>query len=219
MKKKSWYIVPLLLIILFLLGPIIHNTNKAHSPVPVNTAGSVARAPTPAPGPAGEPGNTDPAPPASDDVNSSSGNSGATITTAPASTAEPGKESLSSPAETPDSQAVTVNIAVVGKGGELLFGPGQVEIPANNQRETTALGVLAATGLQYEVSKRYPDFIEAIAGQRNKGQAGWLYKINEEVPLVAANKKTVAAGDYVIWWYSSSINAPPPIWEELQALE
>ncbi len=78
----------------------------------------------------------------------------------------------------------------------------------------TALGALEATGVSYEVSKRWPDFVETIAGQRNKGQAGWLYKVNEEVPLVAAGKKQLAAGDRVIWWYSRSINNPAPVWEQ-----
>lgn len=208
MKKTLLFLAPLLLIILCLLGPVIQNNNHAQNPVPVDAAGSIANPPAPAPKPPGETGNESPAPPAAGDVTKA-------VTTVPASSEEPGKEPQSSPAESPEDKQVAVNIAVVGKDGEMLFGPGQVNNLEENQQNTTALGVLAATGLPYEVSKRYPDFVEAIAGQRNKGQAGWLFKVNDEVPLVAANKKTVTAGDYVIWWYSSSINAPPPDWKQL----
>lgn len=214
MNKKLLFALPLLLVILCLLGPVIYKNNQDQNPVPVDAGGSAASLPATVPESPEETGNAGPALPATGNINSPSGNT-EEVTPAPAPPAGSGKESPSSPVEPAKDKTVTVNIAVVGKDGELLFGPGQVEIPEYTQRGNTALGVLAATGLSYEVSKRYPDFVESIAGQRNKGQAGWLYKVNEEVPLVAANKKTVAAGDYVIWWYSSSINAPPPIWEEL----
>jgi hypothetical protein len=114
----------------------------------------------------------------------------------------------------PDSDAVEVNIVVVGSDGEVLFGPSSVKLKEKEGWGVTALGALEATGVSYEVSKRWPDFVETIAGQRNKGQAGWLYKVNEEVPLVAAGKKQLAAGDRVIWWYSRSINNPAPVWEQ-----
>ena len=114
----------------------------------------------------------------------------------------------------PDSDAVEVNIVVVGSDGEVLFGPSSVKLKEKEGWGVTPLGALEATGVSYEVSKRWPDFVENIAGQRNKGQAGWLYKVNEEVPLVSAGKKELAAGDRVIWWYSRSISNPAPLWEE-----
>ncbi|OPX87967.1 MAG: hypothetical protein A4E53_02263 [Pelotomaculum sp. PtaB.Bin104] len=108
-----------------------------------------------------------------------------------------------------------VNVAVVGKSGELLYGPGAVKLSKSNSPGATALGSLEATGLPFDFSRRYPDLVEAIAGLRNKGQAGWLYKINDDVPLIAAGKKPVQANDRVIWWYSDSINDPPPSWDKL----
>lgn len=213
MKKKLWYIIPLLLLLLGLLGPAVLNNNHGQGPAPADSTNSVADIPIEEP--SGKTGRIDTAVQSTaGETNASSGKIGASTTTP--SSAETGKEPLSSPAESTESQAATVNIAVVGKDGELLFGPAQLTLP-DNHRATTVLGVLAATGLSYEVSKRYPDFVESIAGQRNKGQAGWLYSVNNEVPLVAANKNKVAAGDHVIWWYSNSINDPPPSWEQLHA--
>ncbi|MEW6423236.1 MAG: DUF4430 domain-containing protein [Bacillota bacterium] len=109
-----------------------------------------------------------------------------------------------------------VGIAVVGMNGELLYGPGNVTVTEKNVWGITALGALDATGLPYTMSTRWSNFIEAIAGQHNKGQAGWMYKVNEEIPLVAADQKPLKAGDKVIWWYSKSMNAPPPNWGELE---
>ncbi|MFZ5634067.1 MAG: DUF4430 domain-containing protein [Bacillota bacterium] len=108
-----------------------------------------------------------------------------------------------------------VGIAVVGMDGELLYGPGNVTVTKKNMGEVTALGALDATGLPYTMSTRWSGFVEAVAGQRNKGQAGWMYKVNGEIPLVAADQKTVKAGDKVIWWYSKSMGDPAPNWDVL----
>ncbi len=78
------------------------------------------------------------------------------------------------------------------------------------------MDALEATGLPYDVSSRWPDLVEVIAGQRNKGQAGWMYKVNETVVMSAANKKQIASGDKIIWWYSESIDNPPPEWSGLE---
>jgi len=66
------------------------------------------------------------------------------------------------------------------------------------------------------MSSRFPDLVVAVAGQRNKGQSGWMYKVNDEVPLVAASKRKLQEGDRVIWWYSTSISNPPPEWNSLK---
>lgn len=138
---------------------------------------------------------------------------------APAASVQPAGSAPIAPAApaapaVPGSNAVEVNIVVVGSDGEVLFGPASVKLQEKEGWGVTPLGALEATGLSYEVSKRWPDFVESVAGQRNKGQAGWLYKVNEEVPLVSAGKKQLAAGDRVIWWYSRSITNPAPVWEE-----
>jgi hypothetical protein len=111
---------------------------------------------------------------------------------------------------------IRVSVAVVGKKGELLFGPAEVVVRADSIWGITALGALDATGLPYEMSPRFPDLVVAVAGQRNEGQSGWMYKVNDEVPLVAASKRKLQEGDRVIWWYSTSISNPPPEWSSLK---
>lgn len=108
-----------------------------------------------------------------------------------------------------------VGIAVVGKDGELLYPPGYVTLTPRDTWGITALGALEATGLPYTPSTRWFGFVEAVAGQRNKGQAGWMFAVNGEIPLVAADEKPVKAGDKVIWWYSKNIGAPTPSWDDL----
>lgn len=109
----------------------------------------------------------------------------------------------------------TVEVAVVGMNGELLFGPGKVTVTGKNRGGITPLGALDATGLPYSTSMRWSNFVESVAGQGNKGQAGWMYNVNGEVPLTAADQKKLKTADKVIWWYSKKMNEPAPAWEEL----
>ena len=110
-----------------------------------------------------------------------------------------------------------VDIAIVGMRGQNLFGPAAVTVNKNNKWGLTALGALEATGLKYSMSPVYGNFVQSIAGQANKGMCGWMYKVNNETPMVAASEKKVNPGDKIIWWYSESMNNPGPTWEGLKA--
>ncbi|MGB9660896.1 MAG: S-layer homology domain-containing protein [Moorellaceae bacterium] len=110
----------------------------------------------------------------------------------------------------------TVQIAVVGKSGELLYGPGSVTVLASNRWGLTVLGALDATGLSYTMSSKWPDLVESIAGQANSGMSGWMYQVNGSVGSVAAGQYPIGEGDKIIWWYSKDLSTPAPDWEELE---
>lgn len=134
-------------------------------------------------------------------ASNSSGNSGPSagaVAEDPASSSPPG---------------IKAAVAVVGKNGKILFGPAAVTIPGG--KPATALTALAATGLPYAMSSRFPDLVVSIADQQNQGQSGWMYKVNGVTASVAAPKKHVSEGDRIIWWYSQSLDAPSPEWETL----
>ncbi|MEG6521815.1 DUF4430 domain-containing protein [Desulfotomaculum sp. 1211_IL3151] len=116
--------------------------------------------------------------------------------------------------ETEENQLL-INLAVVGMNGELLYGPSSVTVSQPNQGVITVLEVLDASGIEYTMSSRYPGLVESIVSQRNRGQGGWMYKINDQSPMQGASKMAVKKGDTVIWWYSQSIRVPPPQWEQL----
>ncbi|MFZ5652133.1 MAG: S-layer homology domain-containing protein [Bacillota bacterium] len=104
----------------------------------------------------------------------------------------------------------SVNIAVVGTNGELLYGPGSVTVSKTGKWGPTALGALHATGLAYTEDG---GFVKTIAGQANSGMNGWMYKVNGTVPMMIASAKSVNEGDQVIWWYSKDMNSPGPTWD------
>lgn len=108
-----------------------------------------------------------------------------------------------------------VEIAIVGKEGRVLYGPAKVAVEENNRWGLTVLGALDSTGIEYKTSPTYGGFVISIAGEANKGMSGWMYKVNDEVPMAAASEKKIKPGDRIIWWYSESINTPSPDWESL----
>lgn len=112
----------------------------------------------------------------------------------------------------PAQDEYSVGIAVVGRNGELLYGPGSVTVSKNGKWGLTALGALHATGLSYTDDG---GFVKSIAGQANSGMNGWMYKVNGTVPMMLASDKAVNKEDKVIWWYSKDMNSPGPTWDSL----
>ncbi|TYP54201.1 S-layer homology domain-containing protein [Thermosediminibacter litoriperuensis] len=117
-----------------------------------------------------------------------------------------------SPQPVPGEIECTVDIAVVGKDGELLFGPDSVTVSRDGRWGLTALGALDATGLDYECDG---GFVKSIEGQANRGMNGWMYKVNGKIPSVAASEKAIRDGDEIIWWYSTDYNSSGPTWKDL----
>jgi len=128
--------------------------------------------------------------------------------------APPQVSSNSAPVAAPES-GCKVGIAVVGKNGEFLFRAGQVIVKKDNKWGSTPLGALDTAGIPYTTLPTWPDFVNSIGGQANSGMAGWMYSVNGEIPMHMADKHPVKTGDKVIWWYSKSMEQPPPQWEDL----
>ncbi|HOV42794.1 MAG TPA: S-layer homology domain-containing protein, partial [Syntrophothermus lipocalidus] len=116
---------------------------------------------------------------------------------------------------TSGSQTVTVNIAVVGKGGNLLYGPGSVELSPNDRFGLTAMGALDKTGLSWEFSSQWPGLVVAIEGERNEGMNGWCYSVNGSMPSVLPGDCSVRQNDKIIFWYSTNAMSGGPKWEDL----
>ena len=224
MKRKLIYIVFFLVIIAGIMGPAIYankisSQKQAANPSAGNeAAGIMVGGQTPADSTAknGVTPAQSAGPQTGNDLSAGyaagrKGNSG----TADKGSAAPAQKPVATSSAGVKEDGCTIGIAVVGMNGELLYGPGNVTVTRKNIWEVTALGALDATGLPYTMSTRWPGFVEAVARQPNKGQAGWMYKVNNEIPMAAADQKPVKAGDKVIWWYSKSMGDPTPDWDDL----
>ncbi len=112
---------------------------------------------------------------------------------------------------------IGVNLAVVGQGNQLIYGPSRVSINKSNSWGLTALGALDASGLDYQTSSwSYGDFVCSIEGQANSGLSGWMYTVNGTAPGVGADKYTISNQDKIIFYYSESMDQQPPKWDELE---
>lgn len=106
----------------------------------------------------------------------------------------------------------TVEMAVVGINGEVLYGPSSISISKADPLGLTVLAALEASGISYT---HVGDLVTEISGQVNSGMSGWMYKVNGTIAAVAASKKSVRDGDRIIWWYSTDINSSGPTWSEI----
>jgi hypothetical protein len=221
-KRKVLYSILLAFLILGLLGPALYSDMVGKK----NTAGSgdesvpSIAASGGSPGMAG--GNVDiaakngtaaaPSPKASPSGKSQKEENGLNDKKSPTA---PEKAAAPQPAGRPEGETVNILVAVVGMNEELLYGPDTLQLAKKESGDLSPLDALEATGLSFGMSARTPGLLDSVAGQRNKGQGGWMYKVNEEVPPMAAAKKKLSAGDKVIWWYSKAIDNPPPDWKHL----
>ncbi|MEL7650130.1 MAG: S-layer homology domain-containing protein [Sedimentibacter sp.] len=110
-----------------------------------------------------------------------------------------------------------VEVAVIGKSGDVIYGPKSVTVSASDEFGGTAMSALDATGLDWEFGDTY-GFVEEIDGEQNQGLNGWMYAVNGRLPNVLAVNKTVKSGDKVLWWYSKSSMDGIPDWPSSSAL-
>lgn len=110
---------------------------------------------------------------------------------------------------------VTVEIAVVGKNNNLIFGPGSVAVSESDSYGITAMSALCKTGLSWGFSPDWDGLVTMIDGISNEGMNGWMYKVNHEAPMVVPRDKKVARGDQIIFWYSSDAMSNGPDWGDL----
>jgi hypothetical protein len=125
------------------------------------------------------------------------------------------QEALSNPGS--PEQGLSVELAVVGRNGQLLYGPTKTVLKEDNRWGLSVLGALDSTGLSYQLSPKYGNFVLSIGGVTNQGSSGWMYQVNGQVPLAAADKQIVNPGDQIIWWFSESLKTGPPSWENLRS--
>jgi PKD repeat protein len=110
---------------------------------------------------------------------------------------------------------IEVYIAVVGKDGGLLFGPGSVRISKDDAYGLTAMSALDATGLSWSFKTGMDGFIEKIAGETNAGMNGWCGKKNSSPFWDVPQAIPASQGDKFIFWYSMNADFNGPNWNDL----
>lgn len=222
MKKKA-YLIPLVLVVLGLLVPIWYAAKGTDAGGAAVQSQQEAKSSESVAAGQGENKDADPdsaATPASNDLGESSKGEQASAKRPEAVASEKQSNTTSLAGKTaavepvPARQGIKVGFAVVGKDGKVVTKRDLV-IAEDNRWGNTPLGALVASGVQYELSKLYKGFVDSIVGQRNEGLSGWMFSVNGKAPMSAATSCQVSEGDKVVWYYSVSIDTPPPKWEEI----
>ena len=112
-------------------------------------------------------------------------------------------------------KSITVNIAVVGREGNLLYGPGTVIISSDDEFGLTAMSALDATGLSWEFSEKWEGCIHSIAGEANEGMNGWMFSVNGSNPPDIPQNIKVSDGATIIFWYSTEAMGQGPKWSDI----
>ena len=116
----------------------------------------------------------------------------------------------------PTGATVTVNIAIIGKDGELIYQPGEVTVRESGEWGLTALGALEATGVSYEVKDTdYGPYVTSVNGQAGDPNGGWMYTVNDKSLLVGMHQYELQDGDCIVIYNSTDWQIPGPTWEEL----
>jgi hypothetical protein len=116
----------------------------------------------------------------------------------------------------PQPTGISIKAAVIGKNGELLFGPSILKLSPNS----TVLDALSGTGLSYNV--RTDGYVKEIAGQKERelgSQSGWKYKVNDDVKSDNARDYKLLDGDRLIWWYAKTIDESGPSWNDVEGVK
>lgn len=116
---------------------------------------------------------------------------------------------------------VSGKIAVVGKDGELLFGPNSFSVSEDGTFKLTVLGALDACGAGYQTGywEKWGYYVSSVCGLPGSGSSGWMYAVNGTPGAVMAGKCPVAKGDLIVFYYASSMDALPPSWSDLVKLQ
>ena len=106
-----------------------------------------------------------------------------------------------------DEIKVSVEIdpsAAAGKVAEdidtTIFGPEEIFLAEGE----TAYDALVATGATIEGDPSYVTSINGLASGAVSSTSGWMYKVNDESPMVSANEYRLTENDVVLWYYVDS---------------
>jgi hypothetical protein len=97
--------------------------------------------------------------------------------------------------------AATVKVRVEGKT-QTLFGPTEITVTASNAQE--ALEQASILGeLYYHVTvSSFGSYVDQVGRYGGSASSGWVFKVNELSPPVAADQVTLKDGDRVLWYYA-----------------
>lgn len=101
------------------------------------------------------------------------------------------------------SQPIQVNVTILGPDSNQIYS-GNVSLSSTSKYGITVLQALDETKINYKTNGNGDKlYVSEINNISSSGNSGWMFKVNNIMPMTGAPKCDLKNGDNVVWSYSS----------------
>ena len=98
--------------------------------------------------------------------------------------------------------AATVHVRVEGKTRSL-FAPTEVTVTAGNALDALEQASLLGELYYHLTQSSFGNYVDQVGRFGGTADSGWVFKVNDVSPPVAADKVVLKDGDHVLWYYAT----------------
>lgn len=98
--------------------------------------------------------------------------------------------------------AATVHVRIEGKTKNL-FAPQETTVSAGNALEALQQASLAGEFYYHITQSSFGNYVDQVGFYGGTADSGWVFKVNDVSPPVAADQVAVKDGDHVLWYYAT----------------
>jgi hypothetical protein len=108
--------------------------------------------------------------------------------------------------------AATVHVRVEGKT-RTLFAPTTVTVTASTPFEALQQAALIGEFYYHVTSSSFGNYVDQVGLYGGTADSGWVYKVDNVSPPVAADQDQLKDGDTVLWYYATfgATGGPPTL--------
>jgi hypothetical protein len=98
--------------------------------------------------------------------------------------------------------AATVHVRIEGKTKNL-FAPQEATVTAGNALEALQQASLAGEFYYHITQSSFGNYVDQVGFYGGTADSGWVFKVNDVSPPVAADQVALKDGDHVLWYYAT----------------
>jgi hypothetical protein len=98
--------------------------------------------------------------------------------------------------------AATVHVRIEGKT-RTLFAPTEVTVTAGSALDALEQASLLGELFYHLTQSSFGNYVDQVGRYGGTADSGWVYKVNEVSPPVAADQVQLKDGDHVLWYYAT----------------
>jgi len=98
--------------------------------------------------------------------------------------------------------AATVHVRIEGKT-RTLFAPTEVSVTAGTALDALEQASLLGELFYHLTQSSFGNYVDQVGRYGGTADSGWVYKVNNISPPVAADQVQLKDGDHVLWYYAT----------------